>query len=150
MKVGYLFKNKSKSSFSVSPDASVTEAAKVMNDNRIGSLVVREGPTGIKSIVTERDILHVVGGKPDKLSTLKVRDIMAPTLITCQIADTVDHVMDLMINNQTGHRIRHLPVMDGDQFVGIISVSDIVEALLTETKQENNLLKSYIKNWPEE
>ncbi len=150
MKVGYLFKNKPKTSFSISPDATVTEAAELMNDNHIGSLMVRKGSTGIQSIITERDILHVVGGRPDKLAVLKVRDIMAPSLITCQISDTIDHAMDLMINNKTTHRIRHLPVMEGEQFVGIISVSDIIEALLTETKQENNLLKSYIKNWPEE
>lgn len=150
MKVGYLFKNKSKASFSISANAAVTEAATLMNDNHIGSLVVREGSSGIQSIITERDILKVVGARPDKLAVLKVRDIMAPSLITCQISDSVDTAMDLLINNKTGHRIRHLPVMDGDQFVGIISVSDIIEALLTETKQENNLLKSYIKNWPEE
>ncbi len=55
-----------------------------------------------------------------------------------------------MNNNDTGRRIRHLPVMNGDKYVGMISIGDVVEVLLTKTEFENKLLKSYIQNWPDE
>lgn len=148
MRIGHLLKNKMTGNFCISGDESLVKAAAVMNQNHIGSLVVKEGGK-VVSIVTERDVMRAVSDHSGRLAELKVADVMATTLICCDADDSVDHIMDIMINNETGHRIRHLPVMENGNFIGVISMSDIIQALLTETKFENNLLKNYIKNWPE-
>lgn len=148
MRIGHLIKNKMTGNFCVSRDESLVNAAAVMNKNHIGSLVVKEGDKVI-SIVTERDVMRAVSDHSGRLAELKVADVMATKLIQCDADDSVDHIMDIMINNETRHRIRHLPVMENGNFIGVISMSDIIQALLTETKFENNLLKNYIKNWPE-
>lgn len=116
--------------------------------HRVGSLLVRDNGK-LVSIVTERDIVWAAGKMGTSLKDVKVRDIMATTLVTCDIDDSLDHAMDLMTRNPTRQRIRHLPVLDNNELAGVISIGDIVHALLTETKFENNLLKNYIKNWPD-
>ena len=150
MKAGHIIKNKNAKCIFTTENQLLTEAAVLMCEHRIGSLIVmdKEGQN-LKSIVTERDLLYVVGCNSRELSSVKVSDVMAKELITCSVNDTLDQVMDLMINNVTGKRIRHLPVLDEGKLAGIISISDVVDALLTKVEFENKLLKSYIKNWPD-
>jgi CBS domain-containing protein len=149
MKVRNILDQKGTNYLSVEPGQPITDAVDAMIQHRIGSLLVMEGER-LLSIVTERDIVWAAGKMGPRLTEVKIRDIMAKMLITVSIDDSVDHAMDLMTSNPTRQRIRHLPVMDGDKLAGIISIGDIVHALLTETKFENNLLKNYIKNWPAE
>jgi CBS domain-containing protein len=149
MKVRNILDQKGTRCHAVGPGQPITDAVDAMIKFKIGSLLVMEKDR-LLSIVTERDVVWAAGKMGPKLSELKVRDIMAKMLITCSIDDSVDHAMDLMTSNPTKQRIRHLPVMDGEKLAGVISIGDIVHALLTETKFENNLLKNYIKNWPAE
>ena len=148
MKVGHVLEQKGLRSFSTTKNQSLTEAAALMAEHRIGSLVIMEHDK-VTSIVTERDVMMAVGRSHGEISNVKVEDVMAPSLVTCDVDDTIDQVMDLMINNSTGHRIRHLPVLKEGELAGVISVSDVVEALLTKIEFENKLLKNYIKNWPD-
>ncbi len=149
MKVKNILEQKGTTFHSVDPSQPITDAVDAMIKHKIGSLLVMEKGR-LLSIVTERDVVWAAGKMGPRLAEVKVRDIMAKMLITCSIGDSVDHAMDLMTSNPTNQRIRHLPVMDGEKLAGIISIGDIVHALLTETKFENNLLKNYIKNWPGE
>ncbi len=149
MKVSHLFQNKSGESVSVSPEEPLIRAAELMVKHHIGSLVVYQDGK-IISIVSERDVMRTVGQHGDKIANTKVADVMAKNLITCDIDDSINDAMDMMLNNATGSRIRHLPVLEDNEFIGVISMSDIVETLLAQTKLENNLLKNYIQNWPEE
>jgi CBS domain-containing protein len=148
MIVGHVLEKKGLQRFCTTENRLLTEAAVIMCENRVGSLVVMGGEV-IKSIVTERDVMMAVGRYNGEISTVKIADVMPTMLVTCDIGDTLDRVMDLMINNETGHRIRHLPVLDNGKLAGVISISDIVEALLTKVEFENKLLKNYIKNWPD-
>lgn len=150
MKAGHIVKNKGLKCIYTTENELLTAAAALMCEHRIGSLVVmdKEGQN-LRSIVTERDLLYVVGRNHGDISSIKVCDVMAKELITCSVDDTLDDVMDLMMNNSTGKRIRHLPVLDEGKLAGIISISDVVDALLTKVEFENKLLKSYIKNWPD-
>ena len=148
MKVGNILEKKGVEQFCASENQPLTEAAAIMSENRIGSLVVMEEGK-VTSIVTERDVMMAVGRFNGEISSVKVADVMPKTLITCDVDYTLDRVMDLMINNDTGKRIRHLPVLDDGKLAGVISISDVVEALLTKTEFENKLLKNYIKNWPD-
>lgn len=148
MKLGHVLKQKNSPVLSIAPDGMLTEAVARMMVNRVGSLVVMQDGK-LLSIVTERDVMWAVNSHNANIGQVRVRDVMAKQLITCDVDDSLDHAMDLMINNELGHRIRHLPVLEGGEFKGLISIGDIVQALLTQTKFENNLLKNYIKNWPD-
>lgn len=149
MKVGHILKRKSDGNYAISADSSVLAAAKKMSEHRIGSLVILDGQV-LKSIITERDIMLAVSRVDTDLVSLKVSDIMAEKLVVCDADANLDEAMSLMIKNELGKRIRHLPIMEKDEFLGIISIGDVVEALLTKTEFENKLLKNYIKNWPDE
>ncbi len=149
MNVEHILNSKNAGNYIIEADSLLSEAITTMTDNRIGSLIILQNgkPHGI---VTERDVMYAVAEHGDKLFALKVSEVMSTHLVTCDAESTLDHAMEMMINNETQHRIRHLPVVDnGGGFSGIISMSDVVEALLTKTEFENKLLMNYIKNWPD-
>jgi len=148
MKARHLLKDRSQSYYSITPDRTMAEAVEIMMKNNIGALVVMED-NNMRGIITERDVMRIVHRYNAEFATVRVRDQMATDLVLCQAEDSLDQVMELLFHNDTGHRIRHLPVMDNGNLAGIISIADIVNALLTETRFENRILKSYIKNWPE-
>jgi len=149
MKVSKILKNKGTDCFSIEPDQLLCEAVKLMTQHKIGSLLVMENGN-LKSIVTERDVMGAVGKYKDRITGIKVEEVMAPSLVTCCSDDDIASAMDQMTNNATKCWIRHLPVVDEGKLSGLISIGDIVHALLEEAKFENRLLKNYIQNWPEE
>jgi len=148
MKVKGLLKKKGDRLLSAEPNTPLTAAVRTMMENRVGSLVVLENGK-LRSIITERDVMAAVDRHADRIGELTVADMMAKQLVTCTSEDSVDAIMDLMLRNPTKRRIRHLPVVDNGELKGVVSIGDIVAALLTEAKFENELLKNYIKNWPE-
>ena len=149
MKIRHILEKKGQQCHSISPEQSVPEAVRLMIHNRIGSLVVIDQGK-IAGIVTERDVVWAAGQHSVNLVNMTVHDIMAKTLVTCSGEDSLEHAMDLMTRNPTKQRIRHLPVIDDGKLNGLISIGDIVHALLTKTEFENKLLKNYIKHWPDE
>lgn len=149
MKVGSLLKRKGTEYHAIAPDEPIGEAVRRMMEKRIGSLLVMEDGK-LVSIITERDVMAAVDRYDGQITELRVRDMMASQLITCSTRDNVDEIMELMFNNPAKRRIRHLPVVDDGELRGIVSISDVVAAMLTETRFENQLLKNYVRNWPEE
>lgn len=149
MKVCHILEKKGQQCHSITPDQPVSEAVRLMIQHRIGSVVVMEDGK-LVGIVTERDVVWAAGQYSVSLINMTVRDIMAKTLVTCSGQDSLDYAMDLMTRNPTKRRIRHLPVVDDGNLAGLISIGDIVHALLTQTEFENKLLKNYIKHWPDE
>lgn len=149
MKISHILNRKGPHFFSIEADQPLSEAVRLMIHHRIGSLVVMDGGR-LVSIVTERDVVWAAGSHGSNLTQMKVRDIMAKKLVTCVADDELDHAMDIMTQNPTKQRIRHLPVLEGGKLIGVISIGDIVHALLTEREFENKLLKTYIRNWPDE
>lgn len=148
MKVRGLLRKKGDRLLSAEPSTPLTAAVRIMMENRVGSLIVIENGK-LLSIITERDVMAAVDRYADRIGELTVGDMMAKQLVTCTSEDSVDAIMDLMLRNPTKRRIRHLPVVDEGELKGVVSIGDIVAALLTEAKFENELLKNYIKNWPE-
>ena len=149
MKIRHILEKKGHQCHSIAPEQSVPEAVRLMIHNRIGSLVVMDSGQ-IVGIVTERDVVWAAGEHSVNLINMSVHNIMAKTLVTCTGEDSLDHAMDLMTRNPSKQRIRHLPVIDNGKLIGLISIGDIVHALLTKTEFENKLLKNYIKHWPDE
>lgn len=124
---------------SIGPDAPVIEALRRMAEREIGALLVMEGPA-LVGIVSERDYARkvVLQGRASK--DTPVRDIMTAQVRTVAPTDTVEHCMQLV----TDRRIRHLPVLDGGRVVGVLSIGDLVKAVIEEQQQTLDQLQRYI------
>jgi len=125
---------------SIGPNRTVEEAVARLVEHNIGSLVVMEGgrPVGI---LTERDVLRCCADGMGKSASTPVSEIMTRDLIVGEPADEIDYVMGVMSKN----RIRHLPVLDGGRLAGMVSIGDVVNVQLHETRYENRHLKDYIR-----
>lgn len=132
--------------FSTSPEKPVMEAIQQMVERSIGSLIVLDDAGKMIGIITERDILRAVHKYTSGLSKYKVSDLMTTRLIVGGPEDTVDQVRGMMTENH----IRHLPVVEGDNLLGVITFHDVAKVCLNEASFENKLLKRYIKHWPDQ
>lgn len=145
MKVRSITKNQGKPVIGLTPSDSLDQAVTLMMDHRIGSLVVTENGK-LVGILSERDLLKVLHEKHAFWSPLYVADAMTPNPYVCHPDNTLEEVMNIMVDNN----IRHLPVVYEDKLEGMLSITDIVEELLKKAKYENKLLKNYIQNWPDQ
>ncbi|MCF7805891.1 MAG: CBS domain-containing protein [Candidatus Marinimicrobia bacterium] len=140
MRVRDLLNKKASEIQSTTPTTSLLKAIKQLNDHNIGSLIVLDGDT-VAGIVTERDVLHAAGRPSGDLHSLNVQDVMTTDLITCEPEANVEGIMATMTEN----RIRHLPVLEDENLVGVISIGDVVKARFQETEAEASQLKEYIR-----
>ena len=134
-----ILRRKGEDVYSVGPLSTVIDAVNAMNDHHVGSVLVCEGgyPVGIFS---ERDVLvRVVAAHRDPRQTL-VRDVMTTRLYTASPDDTLLEVMRLM----TDRRCRHVPVMEGELLIGLVSIGDLTKATQHNLRQEVRELSSYI------
>jgi CBS domain-containing protein len=125
--------------WSIKPQASVYDAIAEMAERRVGALVVLDGDA-LVGIISERDYARkvVLEGRSSKHTA--VREIMTPKVITARPSMAVEETMSLM----TEHHIRHLPVMDSDRLVGMISIGDLVKSIIDEQKFVIGQLENYI------
>ncbi len=130
--------------FSVTPETTVYDALKLMGDKNIGAvLVLEEGK--LVGIMSERDYARKVVLKGKFSKEIPVNDIMSPNVICIDPDQTIINTKAVMIQK----RIRHLPVMEQENLVGIVSIGDIVNAVLDEHKLMIDQLVTYIKGVPE-
>lgn len=138
VKVKEILQDKSGEVAHIDQEASVLDATRLMNERRIGSVVVCEGPT-VKGIFTERDVLcRVVAEARDPAAT-RLREVMSSPVACC----TPDTSMEECAGVMTEKRIRHLPVVEGDRLVGIVTSGDI----LAREKQEHMKTIKYLKEY---
>lgn len=137
--VRQLLQGKGGAVHSIAPGARVFEALQLMADKDIGALLVMEGGR-LAGIMSERDYARkvILAGKSSH--DMAVREIMTERVVTVQPSQTVEECMALM----TERRIRHLPVMEGDKLVGLLSIGDLVKAVIAEQAQTIRQLESYI------
>ena len=126
--------------FAVAPGSSVIDAVRSMEDNHVGALLVLEDGR-LAGIVSERDYARKVILHGRASATTAVREIMSTPVITAGPSDTVDHAMRIM----TDRRIRHLPVLLGDQIVGVVSIGDLVRSVIDAQRSTIEALQSYIQ-----
>jgi CBS domain-containing protein len=124
-----------------SPDDTLIDVVDLLVGHNIGSLVVCEGGDMV-GIITERDILRASAATRGPLETVRVRERMTGCPIVASPHDEVTDVMGVLTEN----RIRHLPIVESGQLVGIISIGDLVKAQHDELSRENHYLKSYIQS----
>lgn len=137
--VARLLDTKGHNVYSIGPDASVYEAIKQMADDGVGALLVMEGES-LVGIMSERDYTRkiVLQGKSSRET--QVRDIMTKDVLYVRPEQTVEDCMALM----TAKRVRHLPVLDEDQVIGVLSMRDLVGSVIAEKDHLIQQLENYI------
>lgn len=144
--VNDLLSKKGNEVHSIGDDKKLRDAVKLFNEKRVGALMVLNEAEEIQGIVTERDILRRLGQTEGEVKYISVRAVMTPKekLIVGTPEDSIDYIMKVMTDN----RIRHIPVVDAHskgKLEGMVSIGDVVKALLTDVDHENKLLKDYIE-----
>jgi CBS domain-containing protein len=124
----------------VKPGASVAEAARVLSDKRIGSVVVSADGRAALGILSERDIVREIGKRGPGCLSEKVEQMMTTKLVTCTREDRAEEVLATM----TRGRFRHMPVVEGGAMVGLITIGDVVKYRLTELAMEKDALEGMI------
>jgi len=125
--------------WSVEPEAPVMTALKTMDEKNIGALVVARGGS-VLGILSERDYARKLILKGRSSSDSTVQDLMTSSVITVTPDETMDRCMELM----TSKRIRHLPVVENDKLIGLISIGDVVKAVISEKESLIKHLENYI------
>lgn len=121
------------------PEDTVETAATLLVTNQIGAMPVREASGRIVGMLTERDIMRGLSQQGTQIDRLLVGDLMARKLITCTPDDAVVAARKVMKIN----RVRHLLVMQDDRLVGLLSISDVLEAILQDTDLEVHILRDH-------
>ena len=126
--------------FSVAPGASVYEALQILADKNVGALVVVDGET-LVGIISERDYARKVILVDRSSKSTSVSEIMSTAVSTVEPATSIEECMALM----TERHFRHLPILEGDTLVGMISIGDVVKAVIAELAAMVDQLESYIR-----
>jgi CBS domain-containing protein len=137
--VSQLLKHKGHLIHSVAPDAPVLEAIRLMAEHSVGALLVMQGAQ-LLGVVSERDYARKVILKGRSSNDTPVRQIMSAPVLTVRADQSVHDCMRIMSEK----RIRHLPVVDGERVVGVLSIGDLVRAVLEEQQQTIADLEQYI------
>ncbi|MBN8982469.1 MAG: CBS domain-containing protein [Rhizobiales bacterium] len=125
---------------SVALDAKMSAAVKILSQKRIGAVLVMNG-SKIEGILSERDVVRVLGEKGAGALDEPVKSAMTVKVVTCRQTDSVGHIMEKM----TSGKFRHLPVVENERVVGLISIGDVVKWRVAEFEREQEALHEYIK-----
>ena len=128
---------------SVPPTATLAAAAEVLSSRRIGAVMVSADGKHFQGILSERDIVRELGRKGAACLSEPVERAMTRKIVSCTRADRATDVMQKM----TDGRFRHMPVLEGSQMVGLISIGDVVKARLMELAAEKDALEGMIKGF---
>ena len=121
-------------------DASIRDAAKLLAKFGVGSVVITDAENKLMGIVSEGDIVREVAKCAGDGLDEPVENCMTTSVMTCKKSDTVEYLMGQM----TTHRFRHMPVVENDQLVGIVSIGDVVKQRIAETEMETTAMRAYI------
>ena len=137
--VRQLLESKAPEVFAIGPDQPVLDAIRLMADKRIGALLVMQRGRMV-GIVSERDYARKIVLQGRSSATTPVSEIMTGQVVSVRLDDTAERCMQLV----TDRRIRHLPVLDGDAVLGVVSIGDLVKAVIEDQQVEIDQLQRYI------
>jgi CBS domain-containing protein len=141
MQVRHILHGKGRDVVAIGASATLTEAARLLTDRKIGALIVKDKNGSLAGIISERDLVHAIAHSGAAALSEQVSMHMTSAPETCVENDAVESVMEVM----TRGRFRHVPVLD-DQFMlcGMISIGDVVKTRIAETVSEAAALRDYI------
>lgn len=140
MAIAQILNEKGHDVTTVSANDSLQSVARILDMGRIGAVVALDDSEAVIGVLSERDIVRKFAQHGGEATAMSVGDSMTRDVITADISDTVNTCMELM----TDRRIRHLPVLESDKLVGVISIGDLVKWKIAETQAEAEAIKSYI------
>jgi CBS domain-containing protein len=140
MTVRSILNTKGHQVMSVQPDANLAAAVKLLGEKKIGAVLVMN-QTRLEGILSERDIVRVLGERGAAVLEEPVSKVMTRKVVSCKETDTVAEIMEMM----TTGKFRHLPVIDNGKVVGLISIGDVVKRRVQEYESEQEALRDYIK-----
>ncbi len=132
--------NKGDAVFSISPEDTLGQAVEVLSDKKIGALVVADGQGKLLGILSERDIVRKLAQMPGKTLPHKVEQVMTSSVETCTREESLISVLQRM----TKGRFRHMPVVENDKLIGIVTIGDVVNNRLNELEYEALRLKQLV------
>jgi CBS domain-containing protein len=141
MTVNDILSQKGNQVLTIEPAATLATAVQMLAQRRIGALVVTGADHRIVGIISERDIVRVLGEKGTAVLGAPVADVMTRKVVTCARNETIAEIMERM----TGGKFRHVPVVEHGRLVGIVSIGDVVKARLSELEYEQDALREYIR-----
>jgi CBS domain-containing protein len=141
MQVKQILRDKGGEVVSITADASLSEAARLLSRRRIGAVVVKDSHGSLTGILSERDVVRAISEESVGALARPVSAYMTRNVATCSEFEHVDELMEMM----TRGRFRHVPVLDDDDhLIGIVSIGDVVKTRIAETVQEAQSLREYI------
>ena len=144
MIVSQILKSKSDDAVvSLPPGSTVAKVAEVLSARKIGAVVISKDGKHLSGIVSERDVVRELGRRGPACLSETVDSIMTARVVTCSRSDSAETVMQKM----TDGRFRHLPVFEGTEMVGLISIGDVVKVRLAELSMEKDALEGMIKGF---
>ncbi|MGE5505266.1 MAG: CBS domain-containing protein [Actinomycetota bacterium] len=139
MTVEAILKNKGSNVFTIRPEHSVAETAKLLSTKKVGVAVVCDAKGRIMGVLSERDIVNGLSQYGKGALDMPVRNVMSSPVLTCKPSDTAREVLQMM----NSRRIRHLPVVEGEELVGIVSIGDAVNHRLQQAQLEMGVLRDF-------
>lgn len=140
MTVRAILKGKGAAVVTAVPGETLQRIAQLIAEYRIGAVLIMDTDGRPSGIVSERDIVNSLAAFGAAALSMTAGEAMSRKLLTCRPVDTADEILTLMTNN----RVRHLPVMEDGQMVGIISIGDVVKRKLDDAAAEVGLLRDYV------
>jgi CBS domain-containing protein len=125
----------------IEPSATLTAAIKILAERRIGALVITGPDQRIVGILSERDIVRTLAERGPNVLNEPLADVMTRKVVTCSQGDTVCEIMERM----TSGKFRHIPVVEQNRLIGIVSIGDIVKSRVEEMEREHAALNDYIR-----
>jgi CBS domain-containing protein len=140
MLVSQILRSKPAGVITIAPEATLREAAELLADRRVGALIVSADGRKVGGIISERDLVRELGKRGPGCLEDEVKSVMTRQIYGCKPDDLADQVLRTM----TDRRFRHMPVMEGDEMIGLISIGDVVAARLSELEHEKDALTGMI------
>lgn len=140
MNVASILKAKGRAVTTVRPTATLLDVAKKLGPKKIGAVVVVGDNGQVAGIISERDIIRVVSEQGAAALSLAVADVMTRNVVACGETSELDELMEMM----TKGRFRHLPVIEDEALVGIISIGDVVRHHVAEVEMEVSAMRNYL------
>lgn len=140
MNVASILKLKGRNVTTVSPSATLTEVSHKLAEKKIGAIVVVGSAGNVDGIISERDIVRAIGDRGEDALRTPVSEVMTRDVVSCSETSEIDDLMEMM----TKGRFRHLPVIQENALVGIISIGDVVKYHLAEVEMEVSAMRNYL------
>lgn len=140
MKVEHILRTKGADVYAVTGATTVKDAVDLLGEKNIGAVVVKDEKGAVAGIFSERDVVRRLKSEGAGVLARPVSDCMTKEPFTCTRETTIDELMGTMTNR----RIRHMPVVDGGELVGIVSIGDVVKRKIDDIEREAAMLKEYI------